>query len=101
MEVCGVDPGLGTCGYAVLSIDGESTVVRDAGVFRTDGREPLPARLVQIEADFSSVIEQHQPNRSPGIAVLPMCSIGPISHWLIASTIAPLSCSNLLGQEGS
>ena len=27
----------------------------------TDGREALPARLVQIEADFASVIEQYRP----------------------------------------
>lgn len=61
MEVCGVDPGLGVTGYAVVAIDGARVIVRDAGVCRTDEKMRLGERLAQLEADFSEIIEQWRP----------------------------------------
>jgi len=62
MEVCGVDPGLGVTGYAVLSVDGRAVAVRDAGVCRSNPSADLPDRLRQIETDFADVLEQWQPH---------------------------------------
>jgi len=61
MDVCGIDPGLGTSGYAVLSVDDGPLVVRDAGVLRTDPRMELPDRLAQIETDLAALLEQWRP----------------------------------------
>ncbi len=58
MDVCGIDPGLDTTGYAVVrAVSGQLTVL-DAGVLRTDVKADLPHRLAQLDADFSTVLEQ-------------------------------------------
>jgi len=62
MEVCGVDPGLGTTGYALLAVGGASVQVRDAGVFRTDAHLSLPERLRQLENDFSELLDRWRPD---------------------------------------
>lgn len=61
MDVCGIDPGLEKTGYAVLSLTGSSTVIRDAGVLTTDRRRPLPERLVELADAFAEVLAQHPP----------------------------------------
>jgi crossover junction endodeoxyribonuclease RuvC len=61
MDVCGIDPGLGTTGYAVLSVDGDAMSILDAGVCRTDADAPLPQRLVQLERDIVAILEQSRP----------------------------------------
>lgn len=62
MQVCGIDPGLETSGYAILTIDGDTTVIRDAGVCRTDTRMALADRLAQIESDFTEIFDQFTPD---------------------------------------
>jgi crossover junction endodeoxyribonuclease RuvC len=62
MVVCGIDPGLGVTGYAVLNVDGPAVRVIDAGICRTDRSSKLPARLVQIEADVQSVLDRWHPS---------------------------------------
>ena len=61
--VCGIDPGLGTTGYAVLAVDDDGLTVRDAGVCRLDARQPLAERLVALERDITAVLEEHRPSR--------------------------------------
>ncbi len=61
MRICGIDPGLNTSGYAVLDADGPAVTVCDAGICRTQSQADLGQRLIQIEADFSSVFEQWRP----------------------------------------
>ncbi len=59
MDVCGIDPGLETSGYAIVrSAPGAGLSVLDAGVFRTDPASHLAKRLVQIERDLASLLEQ-------------------------------------------
>lgn len=63
--VCGIDPGLGTTGYAVLSgcIGSQAKAVRilDAGVCRFDESQPLEYRLVAIQDDISAIFREHKP----------------------------------------
>jgi len=61
VRICGIDPGLNTSGYAVLDADGPAVTVCDAGICRTQSQADLGQRLIQIEADFSSVFEQWRP----------------------------------------
>ena len=60
--VCGVDPGLGATGYGVLSAEGDGLRIVDAGVCKTDPKLDLATRLAQLEADLSSVLDEHRPN---------------------------------------
>lgn len=60
--VCGIDPGLGVTGYAVLRIGGDRMTVIDAGACRFDESLPLPDRLADIERDVTSVLTEHRPH---------------------------------------
>ncbi len=64
--ILGIDPGLGTTGYAVLRVedrDGRVEVI-EAGACRFSGKNSLALadRLVQIEADLMAIIAEHAPN---------------------------------------
>jgi len=59
--LCGIDPGLGTSGYAVIRAGGDGTAVVDAGVCRFDPRLPLAERLVAIDHDISAILNEHHP----------------------------------------
>ena len=61
MEVCGVDPGLGTSGYAILTVVDGLPTVREAGICRTDANAELAERLAQIERDFTNIVDQWRP----------------------------------------
>lgn len=60
--VCGIDPGLGVTGYAVLQTTGERLALLDAGVCRFDDALPLAARLADVERDISSILREHRPD---------------------------------------
>lgn len=61
MFVLGIDPGLTTTGFAVLSHDrGRSTAVT-AGVFRTSVDDPIGTRLVELYRDVSQLVAEFEP----------------------------------------
>lgn len=59
--LCGIDPGLGTSGYAVIRAGGAGIAVVDAGVCRFDPKLPLAERLVAIYDDISAILNEHRP----------------------------------------
>ncbi len=60
--ICGIDPGLGTTGYAVIRSGPRGCQeVLDAGVCRFDEKRPLATRLVAVEAEISSILSEHNP----------------------------------------
>lgn len=66
--ICGVDPGLGTTGYAVIRAEGAVVAghaavhILDAGVCRFDRKEPLAERLRAIECDMAAILDEHRPH---------------------------------------
>jgi crossover junction endodeoxyribonuclease RuvC len=62
MKILGIDPGLQTCGYALIQTDGASDELIEAGTVQTDSNSPLQARLNQIAADFESLLQQLNPD---------------------------------------
>jgi crossover junction endodeoxyribonuclease RuvC len=65
--ILGIDPGLRLTGYGVIAtVPGGKAVLLDAGVIRlVKGREskrPIPDRLVELETELSSIIEEHHPD---------------------------------------
>ncbi|MCC7292234.1 MAG: crossover junction endodeoxyribonuclease RuvC [Phycisphaerales bacterium] len=59
--LCGVDPGLGVTGYAVVRAESGRLELIDAGALRTDESLELPDRLCQLDDDFASVLRDHRP----------------------------------------
>ena len=59
--ICGIDPGLGTTGYAVVRRESGVLSVLDAGVCRFDPRESLAQRLVQVDRDLATIFAEHFP----------------------------------------
>ena len=60
MRILGIDPGLRTCGYACLEINGEKLI--EAGIFRTDPNGPLEVRLNRIAEDIGSLLKKFTPS---------------------------------------
>lgn len=59
--VCGIDPGLGATGYAVIEVNGEVISVVDAGVCRFGRQLAMPQRLAAIEQDVSAILAEGRP----------------------------------------
>lgn len=64
MKILGLDPGLRLTGYAVVDFPtlGRSHRLIDAGVIRLDAKKPIPSRLVELEAELESILEEHHPD---------------------------------------
>ena len=61
LVICGIDPGLGVTGYALLSVSGDRIELLDAGACRLDERKPLHERLVDLDADIAALLDEHRP----------------------------------------
>ncbi len=55
--ICGIDPGLGNTGYALL----RGGAILDAGVCRFEAGLPLEERLAAVEADIDAILAEHAP----------------------------------------
>ncbi|MBN1795188.1 MAG: crossover junction endodeoxyribonuclease RuvC [Sedimentisphaerales bacterium] len=62
MRILGIDPGLGTCGYAVIETKTGTEQLIEAGTFRTDDKLALENRLDQIAQDFADILEKLKPD---------------------------------------
>jgi len=65
--ICGIDPGLGLTGYAIIESQhataaARDAVVRDAGVCRLDPKASLALRLAVLDEDVSAVLKEHDPD---------------------------------------
>lgn len=60
--VCGIDPGLGLTGYAVLASGTGAARIIDAGVCRFSAKESLASRIASIHADISAILDDHKPS---------------------------------------
>ncbi|MBN1816674.1 MAG: crossover junction endodeoxyribonuclease RuvC [Sedimentisphaerales bacterium] len=62
MILCGIDPGLQVCGYAVVQREQNRENLLEAGVFRSDSSASLENRLRQIAADMGDILERFKPD---------------------------------------
>jgi crossover junction endodeoxyribonuclease RuvC len=60
--VCGIDPGLGVTGYAILEVESDRPAIRDAGVCRFERSGLLGERLVVIRDDVTDILREHKPD---------------------------------------
>jgi len=62
MRVLGIDPGLQVTGYGLLQLRGVRARVAEAGVVRTDGKQPLAERLCRLHALAGDAIRDLAPD---------------------------------------
>lgn len=60
-RVLGIDPGLRRTGYAIIQGPPERASLIEAGLVRLDPRQPLEARLVDLEASLGELVSAHRP----------------------------------------
>lgn len=64
IRVLGVDPGLTRCGVGVIEgAPGSPLSLIEVGVITTPSSAPLEMRLLQLEEELSSWVNQHRPDR--------------------------------------
>ena len=61
MFVLGIDPGLSRCGYAVLEARRNGARAVAIGVIRTPVDDPLPLRLLELQREVRSLLQEHRP----------------------------------------
>ena len=66
MRILGIDPGLQRTGFGLIEVAdddpaGPATLL-DAGVFRLTAKDPVPARLLQLETDLRDFLDETRPD---------------------------------------
>ena len=62
MRILGIDPGLQITGYGVLDWKPLRPALLDGGVIRLNPKAPLADRLVELETELQSLLEEHEPH---------------------------------------
>jgi crossover junction endodeoxyribonuclease RuvC len=61
VRVLGIDPGSESMGYGIVDTDGRKHTLVAVGAIRAPRHATFPARLLNIDAKLSSIIEQYAP----------------------------------------
>ncbi len=61
-RILGIDPGLNITGYAVVELGAREPRIVEAGTIRTDDKAEMPARIAQIHADLTEVLDEFSPD---------------------------------------
>jgi crossover junction endodeoxyribonuclease RuvC len=62
MRILGIDPGLRITGYGVIDYRAIRPLLIDGGVIRLTPKTPLADRLVELETELVSLLEEHKPD---------------------------------------
>ncbi|MBB6124734.1 crossover junction endodeoxyribonuclease RuvC [Sphingobium subterraneum] len=62
MLILGLDPGLGTTGWGVISAQGNRLSHIANGQIKTDAKAPLPARLLALDAALTDLLLLYKPD---------------------------------------
>ncbi len=57
----GIDPGLGTTGYGVLSFKSGSIELIDGGTIKSSVKDPLPDRLNELYSGLLEILDKYSP----------------------------------------
>jgi crossover junction endodeoxyribonuclease RuvC len=61
MRILGIDPGLQLTGYGVIDYAPRKPKLIDGGVIRLNAKTSIPHRLVELETELESLIQEHKP----------------------------------------
>lgn len=59
--VIGIDPGIGRCGWAVVTVDGQAQTLNDSGCIITPVKKSLAERLLQIDRGVEKIFSRWHP----------------------------------------
>ena len=62
MIILGLDPGLGTTGWGIIAAEGNRLSHIANGQIRTDIKQTMAERLVQLDRELTDVILAHRPD---------------------------------------
>src|SRR5688500_17668658 len=62
MRILGIDPGLQITGYGVIDYDRARPKLVDGGVIRLKPKTSIPDRLVELETELESLVDDHKPD---------------------------------------
>ncbi|MFH1578022.1 MAG: crossover junction endodeoxyribonuclease RuvC [Candidatus Omnitrophota bacterium] len=62
MRILGIDPALAITGYGVIDVESGALSLVDAGIVRTNARNPLSERLAVIYKGISRVVNDLRPD---------------------------------------
>ena len=62
MRILGIDPGLQLTGYGVIDLARPRPKLIDGGVIRLKPKASIPDRLVELETELESLVEEHKPD---------------------------------------
>jgi crossover junction endodeoxyribonuclease RuvC len=62
MRILGIDPGLKITGYGVIDYKPFRPALVDGGVLRLAAKTPLADRLVELETELGSLLDEHKPD---------------------------------------
>src|SRR4051812_45488015 len=62
MRIVGVDPGLIITGYGVIDYVPRKPILIDGGVIRLKSGTPIPDRLLELETELESLLDEHKPD---------------------------------------
>ena len=60
--ILGIDPGYGTCGFAVLKKNKSEIKLKTFGIIKTAPQSNFADRLHEIANDFESLLNKYKPN---------------------------------------
>jgi crossover junction endodeoxyribonuclease RuvC len=99
MIILGIDPGLATMGFGVISADRGRYTVLDYGIVSTPKDDTLPVRLGKLEQGVSTLINTYKPDQ---VAVEELFFSKNVSTGIAvaeARGVILLTCNKLLGDE--
>jgi crossover junction endodeoxyribonuclease RuvC len=62
LRILGIDPGLQITGYGVIDVAGPRPRLIDGGVIRLNPKTTIPDRLVELEIELESLVNEHKPD---------------------------------------
>jgi crossover junction endodeoxyribonuclease RuvC len=62
MRILGIDPGLQITGYGVIDYAPQRPKLIDGGVVRLAPKTSIPDRLVELERELDSLLDEHSPD---------------------------------------
>ena len=62
MRILGIDPGLKITGYGVVDYKPFRPALVDGGVIRLDAKTPMADRLVELESELDTLMDEFKPD---------------------------------------
>ena len=94
-RILGIDPGLRTTGFGVITVTGNRLAYVTCGCIRS-GEGELPARIKVILADLAAVIAQHRPSEVAVEKVF--VNVNPQSTLLLGQARGAAICAAVLAE---